>query len=184
MKLLITQSLRCAPIQYGNTMIEIMISLIVLSLGSLSAAGLQIVSKNLNHEAQQNLVASFVANDIIEKMRNNPGSLANYGGTINGSVSTTEPAPVCSAAAPCTISQMATHDLWLWQQMLNGASVQIGGANATRLVQATGCITNNAGQVQVTIAWFGSMQTADANVVAGCGTAGVNRRQLVINTFI
>lgn len=161
-------------------MIEILISLIVLSLGSLSAAGLQIVSKNLNHEAQQNLVASFIANDIIEKMRNNPGALTSY----DDAISATEPSPVCSAAAPCTTTQMAAHDLWQWQQLLNGASVQIGGSNATRLVQPTGCITNTAGKIQVTIAWYGSIQTTDANIVAGCGTAGTHRRQLVINTFI
>ena len=56
--------------QNGATLIEVLTSLLILSFGSLGAAGLQITSKQAAYDAQQMLTASFLSNAIVEKMRN------------------------------------------------------------------------------------------------------------------
>lgn len=175
--------------QQGNSMMEVLVSLVVLSFGSLGVAGLQATSKRANHEAKQQLTATFLANDIIEKMRSNPSVLATYAGSsVGGSTISTEPTPTCSAASPCTAAQLAAHDRWLWEQAIDGAAVKQGTSNAGGLVQPTGCISNVNGQVRVVIAWYGAETLSDTGAATGgvstCGTAGNHRRQVVINTYV
>lgn len=175
--------------QRGNSMMEVLVSLVVLSFGSLGVAGLQATSKRANHEAKQQLTATFLANDIIEKMRNNPGALATYAGAaVGGSTISTEPSPNCSSANPCTAAQMAAHDRWLWEQAIDGVAIKQGSAKAGGLVQPKGCISNTNGQVRVVMAWYGAETLSDTGAASGgvstCGTAGDHRRQIVINTYI
>lgn len=175
--------------QRGNSMMEVLVSLVVLSFGSLGVAGLQATSKRANHEAKQQLTATFLANDIIEKMRNNPGALATYAGAaVGGGTISAEPSPNCSATDPCSASQMAVHDRWLWEQAIDGIAIKQGSVKAGGLVQPTGCISNTNGQVRVVLAWYGAEALSDtgaaADGVATCGAAGDHRRQVVISTYI
>ncbi len=171
----------------GTSMIEVLVALVILSFGALGAAAMQVTSKKANHEAQQRFIATYLANDIIEKMRINPAVLVTYAGADvgNGSIAA-EPNPNCSTGNDCTSNELALHDRWLWEQAIDGVAVRVGGANTGGLVQPTGCIANNAGRIQIVISWWGSEQTSDAgtNGVAACGTASSHRRQLVVNTFI
>jgi type IV pilus assembly protein PilV len=170
-------------------MMEVLVSLIVLSFGSLGVAGLQATSKRANHEAKQQLTATYLANDFLEKMRNNPSALAVYtSASIGGATLSSEPTPTCTAAQPCNAAQLAAHDRWLWEQALDGVSVKQGTANAGGLVQPKACISRNGGQVQVVIAWYGTTKFSDTGTASGgvstCGSAGEHRRQVVINSFI
>lgn len=173
----------------GSSMMEILVSIIILSFGSLGVAGLQVTSKRAHHESKQQLTAAFLANDIIEKMRNNTTVLATYASaSVGGGSITTEPSPNCSAASPCNAAQLAAHDRWLWEQAIDGSSVKQGASNTAGLVTPKGCISNINGKIQVVIAWLSTTVLSDtgasADGVAGCGTAGSQRRQLAINTFI
>jgi len=175
--------------QRGSSLIESLISLVVLSFGTLGVAGLQVTSKQANLEAQQQLIATFLANDMVEKMRNNSIVLDTYAGLdVGGSSIAEQPLPNCSGVNACTAVQLANQDRWLWEQGIDGATIKKGAINAGGLVTPKGCITNNNGQVQVVISWYGKESLTDvgagANGVADCGTAGNNRRQIVINTFI
>lgn len=173
----------------GSSMIETLVSLLLLSFGSLGVAGLQATSKQTSHEAQQRLLASYLAQDVIERMRNNPSVLATYAGSaVGGSSISTEPSPNCSTSAPCTAAQLAAHDRWVWEQAIDGAAARIGSMKTAGLVAPKGCISNSNGRVQVVIAWNDVEVVADAGNATGgvstCGTASGFRRQVVINTFI
>lgn len=175
--------------QRGNSMMEVLVSILVLAFGALGVAGLQATSKRAHSEAKQQLVASYLANDIIERMRNNPSVLATYAGAVvgGGSISR-EPSPSCSSGSPCTAAQLAAHDRWLWEQAIDGATVKYGSQNIGGLVVPRGCISNTNGQVQVVIAWISltllSDTGASADGAAGCGDASDQRRQAVFNTYI
>ncbi len=175
--------------QGGSTFVEILISLLILSLGSLGAAGLQVTSKQATYDAQQMLTATFLTNGIIERMRNNPSALATYAGdNVGGNSITEEPSPNCTEANPCNVTQLALHDRWVWEQSIDGAAVKSGSTNAGGLVKPTGCVINDNGRVQVIISWHGLDAVSDAGAVSGgvsdCGSSGANRRQVVVNTFI
>ena len=182
--------------QTGFSLIEMLIALIVFSIGLLAIAGLQTVSKQANYEALQRTSASQIASGLLEDLRVNGGAAETYitAGALGGGSRGGEPAPNCTAAAECNATQKALHDLWFWEQMLDGNLETSGGAAAGGLVLPTLCITGpaggGAGIYTVTIAWRG---TASINntVNNACGTASGNygdnnelRRIRQVPTFI
>jgi len=182
--------------QRGFSLIELLVALIVFSVGLLAIAGLQTVSKQANYEAIQRTAAAQIAYGLLEDMRVNGDAVDTYlaAGDLGGGSRGGEPAPNCQAGAECNAAQKATHDLWFWEQALDGNLETNGGAGTGGLVLPTMCIAGpaggGAGIYQVTIAWRGtaSMNSAVANP---CGTAGGNygaanefRRIIQIPTFI
>ena len=63
--------------QRGFTMLEVLISVLVISLGLLGFAGLQAVSIKANNTAHQRSMATILAYDIVDRMRaNRPAAIA------------------------------------------------------------------------------------------------------------
>lgn len=182
--------------QLAFSLIEMLVALIVFSIGLLSIAGLQTVSKQANYEAVQRTTASQVASGLLEDMRLNGDAIDVYlgAGTLGGGSRGNEPAPNCSGGAPCTAAQKATHDLWRWEQMLDGNLETANGVGAGGLVQPSLCITGpiggGAGIYRVTIAWRGGASMTNS-VNDACGALSGNygagnefRRIMQIPTFI
>ena len=57
--------------QNGATLIEVLIAVVVLSIGLLGLAGLQVTSVQSNHSAYQRSQATLLAYDLAERMRAN-----------------------------------------------------------------------------------------------------------------
>lgn len=172
----------------GATLLEVLVALVVLSLGCIVAAGLQATSQKTNHDAQQRLIATFLVNDIIEKMRTNPQGLASYATAgLSATNITSAPTKTCKMTTPCSAIELSALDLWEWQQAMTGFSVTAGATNVGGLIQPTGCIAVNGGSVRVTLSWFGIDALSDTGTESGigtCGPASANRRQVFVNTFI
>lgn len=179
----------------GFSLIEILVALFVFAIGILTVAGLQIVSKRTNFDAVQRTSATYLAYDIIERMRANPGQLAVYVDDVLGE-DRPVPAVDCRAAA-CTPTQLADFDVWQWQQAIDGVAEQsvVGGvaANTGGLVNPTGCIAGIAaggqGVYTVTVAWEGTTELDSFNDDNTCGTGkyGANnefRRLIEITTYV
>ncbi len=64
--------------QRGVTLLEVLISIVVLSVGLLGYAGLQTLSMKNNTSAFQRSQATMLAYDIIDRMRANRPNLASY----------------------------------------------------------------------------------------------------------
>jgi len=182
--------------QNGFSLLELLVTLVVFSVGLLSIAGLQTVSKQANFEALQRTSASQVAYGLLEDIRMNGDGIPVYiaaGEFGNGSLGA-EPAPNCTTAAPCNAAQKATHDLWAWEQIIDGNLETAAGAGTGGLVTPTMCVQGpvggGAGIYQVTIAWRGSASINNA-VNNACGTLGGTygdnnefRRIIQVPTFI
>lgn len=185
--------------QYGAFLIEVMIAVIVLSIGILGAAALQLTSKRANFEATQRASAAWLANDMIERMRTNPDQFSTYtldgaGRTLTGSVM-----GAVNCAGGCATDQFALLDLYEWEQNLIGAEEQAGGTAAGGLSSPTGCLTGalspggGGATYTVAIAWRGLTKLSNP-VINTCGQGSglydtgtesdVHRRVLVVNTFI
>lgn len=67
---------RCSR-QCGFTLLEVLIALIILSIGLLGLAGLQTTSLKYNHDAQLRSQASLLAYDMADRMRANHGEAQN-----------------------------------------------------------------------------------------------------------
>lgn len=182
--------------QRGFSLIELLVALIVFSIGLLAIAGLQTVSKAANFEAIQRTAASQIAYGLLEEMRVNGDAMAIYlaAGELGGGSRGGEPAPNCRIGAECNAAQKAAHDLWFWEQALDGNLETNAGVGTGGLVLPTMCIAGpaggGAGIYQVTIAWRGSASISNA-VNNPCGAAGGNygagnefRRIIQIPTYI
>lgn len=184
--------------QQGVGMIEVLISTLLLSIGILNIAGLQTVAKKSNYTAIQRTSATILARDIVEKMRANPVSLDRYLTDAVGNASLDQPGTTCTAATRCNPLQLAAYDLWLWEDIMDGASESraIDGVNTETggLSEPTGCITGpvagGAGVYTVSIVWRGLTELANvsANTCGvGNGKYGANeefRRLLTFDTYI
>lgn len=181
--------------QKGLGLIEILLAVLLLGIGAVGLASMQIKAKRMTYEAVQRSVATSLARDIIERMRNNPGALASYVVTNYGdNDNRTEPTPNCSSAS-CTTTQLAAHDLWEWERALLGATettvdggntALVGGLNIPRA-----CITHNAGEISVAIVWKGFDEHSNPNTATTCGeglglygTSDAARQVMLITTFI
>lgn len=117
----------------GFTMVEFLVSIVVLSIGLIGLAGMQLTSLRDNSRAYMRSQASILASDLADRVRANPTT--NYT-TVAASENSS-----CSNAPGCSASEMAQHDLFEWNTKLpielnNGAglicidSTPNDGANA------------------------------------------------------
>jgi type IV pilus assembly protein PilV len=116
--------------QRGDTMIEVLVTVIIIAVGVLGTAALQITTlKNLSssHSAS---VAAIVAGDFSERMRANP--IASLAGQYVHDAAP-DAYPPC-AADTCTTAQLANYDMGTWWDDL-----------AIVLPSASGEVTRNAG---------------------------------------
>ena len=182
--------------QRGFSLLELLIALVVFSIGLLAVAGLQTVSKQANYEGVQRTTAAQIANGLLEEIRTNGEGIDTYlaAGEIGDGSRGSEPIPNCSTGSECNAAQKAVHDLWVWEQMLDGtlesnAGVGAGGLFLPRMC-VTGPLAGGAGIYQVTIVWRGSVEiTSPMNNLCGSlsGNYGANnefRRIIQIPTYI
>jgi type IV pilus assembly protein PilV len=150
----------------GFTLIEVLITVLVVSIGLLGLAGLQISGLRANMGSEARSKATIMANDIAERMHANPlGVDANQYNNItttsinavNGNAVSgcnTAPSPFCSNNSSdnisvvsdingCNATEMAAFDVWVWACGLpvdNG--VQRGGV-INNLMNGTASINCN-----------------------------------------
>ncbi len=173
-----------------------MVAVSLVSVSALGLASLQVAAKRAGHEALQRTTAANLAMDIMARMRANPQALQRYArGSLGGGSLGSEPQPDCGKrATSCTPLQLAAHDLWQWEQALDGAAetrvavgrrVQVGG-----LLAPTACIRVAAGAVTVAIAWAAFRELSDpqahrCGVGSGrYGPADARRQLLLLHSFV
>jgi type IV pilus assembly protein PilV len=101
--------------QQGFTLLEVLIAMVVLSIGLLGLAGLQANSLKNNTSAYQRSQASIFAYEMLDRIR------ANHTGLVDGEyddlMSGTTSDPGCITTG-CTVAQMAQYDAYLWKTQL------------------------------------------------------------------
>ena len=178
-------------------MIEVLLTLLIVSVALLSSTALQLLSKRSNYDAAQRTSAAHLAEDLLERMRNNPDGLFDYitAGALGNGSQGNAPATDCGDPAVfCTVAELASFDLWQWEQLLDGRFELNAGESTGGLVSPTACIRGPGfggnGVYTVAIAWRGMTELGNPNSDA-CGEGNadygadnVNRRVMVVSTFI
>jgi type IV pilus assembly protein PilV len=130
--------------QQGFTLLEILVAIVVLSIGLLGLAALQAVSLNNNQIAYYRSIASQQAYDMADRIR------ANSAGNYNALDTTIPVDPDCITNV-CTAAQMKDADHAQWN------------TNNQRLLPAgVGTVAGAAGIFTITVSW--SEKTAVGNV--------------------
>lgn len=136
--------------QTGFTLIEILVSLLILSIGLLGLAALQLTGMKNNQSSHYRSLATNLSNDIADRIRANRGETysialaAAPAGTITDCESST---------ADCTTAQMATFDIANWKCAL-------GNWN-----------TNNT--CDVTLLVEGNLPSGDGSITPDTPSAGI-----------
>ncbi|MCB1751742.1 MAG: type IV pilus modification protein PilV [Gammaproteobacteria bacterium] len=116
----------------GFTLVEVLVTVVIFSVGLLGLAGLQATGIKLNHSSLLRSQATLLAYDIIDCMRANQGSskanLPDYAIAMN-------------ASPPSTATNQADQDVMDWigtlsQSLPSGdGSITLNGSRATVVVQ-------------------------------------------------
>ena len=103
----IRQNLSARRKAHGFTLVEVLISLIIMSVGMLGIAGLYVHSMQAGRTSVLRHNAVTLAGDIADRIRANPRAGAAYGlaGADNNCV---------AQGVDCTVAEMAAHDIFLW----------------------------------------------------------------------
>mgnify|MGYP002336149833 CR=1 FL=1 len=119
----------------GFGLLEVLVALLVLSVGLLGIAGLQTVSLRFNHQSYERTQATLLISEIIEKIIANP--VATRGGVFDNVPDTATSASFAYGSCPssCTATQLANYDLFRWKRSLE---------DPKKLAQGTGTITRVA----------------------------------------
>ena len=144
----------------GVTLIEMMVAVLVLSVGLLGIAGLQAATAKYKINTWSRSQASVLLSDLAERLRINPEAAGTtFGG--NGETATSlyvlgdnwttqqaadlsaDPNPNCETAA-CTSTERAAFDLLMWRKR-----VRDGMPQGAALVSG-----NRAEGIDVTMMWF------------------------------
>lgn len=97
-----------AAIQAGATLIEVLVTVAVTSIGLLGIAGLMAVSAKVNHRAYLDTQVNFIAQALIESMHINAVAVAD--GRYDGAFHTGAARATDCASRGCTSAERAAYD--------------------------------------------------------------------------
>jgi type IV pilus assembly protein PilV len=135
----------------GFTLLEVMISLVVLAIGVMGVIGLQTSTYQQLQTSQNFSKAAMLASDMADRMLANQGNVLATAYLHAGP--TAEPDTDCTSAA-CTPAQLAAYDVWHWQTELLGRDPDDDSKIPGSLPNASGEVTANAdGEYIILVRW-------------------------------
>jgi type IV pilus assembly protein PilV len=114
----------------GSSLIEVLVTMVILSIGLLGYAGMQVNSMRSTETGRMRSEVIALASDISDRLKANPQQL-NAGAYI-GSLSAISSPPECGSSS-CTSQQMRQQDLSNWHERLALLPDGKGGITKTTL---------------------------------------------------
>lgn len=185
----------------GFTLLEVLITLIILAVGMLGLANLQSKIHVTEVESYQRAHAVLLLQDMVDRLNSNRSTAATaiYSDATELGTGTAEDCDATTLAAitPAT-ARLAAADRCQWSDALLGASERRAGSAAGGMIGARGCIEevqapdNTAGVCtpgiyRITVAWQGLHKTAVPALDCGkdqYGGAANDAMRRVISTTI
>lgn len=179
------QPLRARARQHGFSMVEVMVSLVILLLGLLGLAGLMLTSQRAETESYQRAQALLLLQDMAGRINTNRRVGACYVVTTD----TTSGAPYLGTGGTlppgCALgalpaNNLANSDLSAWNNLLAGAGETVSGNNAGVMVGARGCISfdTTSNTYLLSVAWQGIVPTTAPISGLNCGKGLYGNEQL------
>jgi type IV pilus assembly protein PilV len=146
-------------LQAGFSLLEILVTLVILALGLLGTAGLQAQALRTNQGGQFRTQAVFLAADIAERMEANKAAAVAGGYAVAAGVSTSS-STNCNSAS-CNSDDLALFDLNAWQ---NSITNTLPGGSWT-ITQTT---IGNPSVYSIVVSWV-DRRTSTTYETAGTG---------------
>lgn len=149
----------------GFSLLELLVAVLVVAVGALGVAGLQLASSQNNRGAMAHSLATLLAGDLAERMRANPA--AGYGIAIGEA----PPSFVDCHANACSSVELARFDLAVWKCSLGAwrdeatcRAMPDTIRPATVLAGGDGSVDESGGIATVTVVWRGTREAFAAEV--------------------
>lgn len=115
--------------EQGFTLVEVMVTAAVMSVGLLGLAALQSTGLRGQDNAYARSQATILAGEVVDRMRANR-TAAQTNGSYDIALAAAAPAPGNCTGATCTPDQMATYDVGTWLTAVAAALPNGDGAIA------------------------------------------------------
>jgi type IV pilus assembly protein PilV len=157
-------------LQRGISLIEVLVTLVIIAFGLLGMAGLQVRLQSSEMESYQTTQALLLLDDMRGRMEANRLQAANYADA------TPVATPVGAGVTCPTVTAASTRmekDVQEWCLALQGAGESSGGVKVGAMAGGRGCVedlgTGPAGDklFRVTVAWQGMIPVSSPAL--GCG---------------
>jgi len=158
----------------GFTLIEVLVTVLIVAIGLLGLAALQVNTLNKQFETLQRAQVTSMVEDMASRIRMNPTEAKS--GAYYGSASGTN----------CASLSGADRDLCEWNAMMAGASVEDDGVNLAAPLDIQGCIeagpASGSGEtvLRVSMAWQGITKSAVPGIGCGANDYGEDSYRRVI----
>lgn len=150
--------------ELGTSLIEVLVTIVILAIGLLALAALQMRLQANEMESYQRANALTLLDDMRARIEANRPSAASY---VTGAGSPLGTGMTC----PTDVSTRQKSDASQWCQALQGAAEKLSTTNNVgAMIGARGCVEQlSAGSYMVTIAWQGLIPQAAPPTSVGCG---------------
>lgn len=146
--------------QRGATMIEVLVTIVIITFGLLGMAGLQARMQLSEMESYQRSQALLLLGDMANRLSTNRLNAAAYASntTYGG-----------DDDCPNTSGSIVQRDLREWCNALKGAAVRDGATNQGAMIGARGCIQQVGNDYLITVAWQGLTPLVAPPASVTCG---------------
>lgn len=151
------------PRQDGISMIEVLVTIVILAFGLLGLAGLHTRLQLSEMEAYQRSQALLLLDDMVNRMSTNRYAAASY-------VTATAPAGTGNACTATTFTDREARDACEWSNALLGAAEMSGTSKVGALIGGRGCVSDlGNGEYMITVAWQGNGPLSAPPASVSCG---------------
>lgn len=150
--------------QRGISMIEVLVTIIILVFGLLGLVGLQSRLQLSEMEAYQRSQALILLEDMASRINSNRNFAASY---VTGADNPLGTGNTCNYSSTSTRQEQ---DSCEWNNALLGAAEMIGTSKVGALIGGRGCVENlGSGEYLVTVTWqgMGPLSAPPASVACG-----------------
>jgi type IV pilus assembly protein PilV len=147
--------------QRGVSMIEVLVTIVILAVGLLGLAGLQSRLQMSEMEGYQRAQAMILLEDMAHRFAANRNSAADYV-TAN---------PLGAAMlCPADVANTVKRDVREWCLALQGAGEKVGAADVGAMIGGRGCIEALPNsEYLITVAWQGMGPVSAPPASVACG---------------
>jgi len=159
--------------QRGSSMIEVLVTLVIVSFGLLGLAGLQARLQMSEMESYQRSQALLLLNDMANRIATNRGFAADYA-TVATVASPLDANTDCSTVG-AGANPVAKSDLQEWCEAIQGAGEILGGTSVGAMIGGRGCVQDlGSGEYFITVAWQGLTPISAPPASVACGLNSYN----------
>jgi len=155
--------------QRGATLIEVLITLLILKLGLLAVLASQLMALKVVTDASQRTTAIALSQEITQQLT----AFNSKAASSDFSSNNTFPVFSCSAAAPCNYAEVRRDLLSRWQQKWQASEMGYG-----LLYAAEFCVQQQSGRIELQASWRQSAAQVAASAKVCAVTDGRSGFQL------